>query len=73
MITATGGRNRSTGRTRVGIELGRVLARLKESNGAAYAALDERSIRGTLGTLSLVEPQRVEVETEQPATPTEGR
>lgn len=47
-----------------------VLARLRESGGVEYAALDERAARGALAALSIVDPKRVDGETDcedQPA------
>ncbi|MFB9466803.1 hypothetical protein [Streptomyces cinereospinus] len=44
----------------MGIELGRVLARLKESEGVENVALDDESAHEVLGALSIVDPKRVE-------------
>ncbi|MFF1542522.1 hypothetical protein [Streptomyces sp. NPDC058291] len=49
----------------MGIELGRVLARLEESGGAENVALDDESARAVLGALSIVDPKRVEREAER--------
>jgi hypothetical protein len=49
----------NAGRVRVGIELDRVLARLKESDGAENATLDEEEALRVLGALAIVDPGRV--------------
>ncbi|MEH0588098.1 hypothetical protein QA942_30085 [Streptomyces sp. B21-106] len=46
----------------MGIELGRVLARLEESGGVENVVLDDESAREVLGALSIVDPKRVERE-----------
>jgi hypothetical protein len=48
----------------VGIELDRVLARLKESSGAENVILDEKAARDALGALSIVDPKRVDRDVE---------
>ncbi|MEH0430249.1 hypothetical protein QBB34_28840 [Streptomyces stelliscabiei] len=49
----------------MGIELGRVLARLEESGGVENVVLDDESAREVLGALSIVDPKRVEREAER--------
>ncbi|MEU3215926.1 hypothetical protein [Streptomyces sp. NPDC006971] len=44
----------------MGIELGRVLARLEESEGVENVALDDESAHEVMGALSIVDPKRVE-------------
>ena len=43
----------------MGIELERVLARLKESDGAENVVVDERVAHEVLGALAVVDPKRV--------------
>lgn len=55
-----GGRNAETrGGYGVGIELERVLARLKESGGTENVILDDEAALGALGALAIVDPKRV--------------
>ncbi|TXC99048.1 hypothetical protein [Streptomyces sp. ISID311] len=44
----------------MGIELGRVLARLKESGGVPNVHLDGELAHEVLGALSVVDPEQVE-------------
>jgi hypothetical protein len=48
----------------VGIELDRVLARLKESNGVENVTLDEGATRDALGALSIVDSKWVDRDVE---------
>ncbi|WP_405908690.1 hypothetical protein OG742_30235 [Streptomyces sp. NBC_00828] len=43
----------------MGIELERVLARLKESGGTENVILDDEAALGALGALAIVDPKRV--------------
>ncbi|MFF0089334.1 hypothetical protein ACFYSF_05135 [Streptomyces canus] len=56
----------------MGIELGRVLARLEESGGVENVALDDESAREALGALSIVDPKRVGREAERLSGVTAG-
>ncbi|UNO42127.1 hypothetical protein [Streptomyces sp. MST-110588] len=49
----------------MGIELGRVLARLAESGGKENVALGEGSALDALGALSVVDPERVDCDAER--------
>lgn len=48
----------------MGIELDRVLARLKESGGAENVMLDDEAALGVLGALAIVDAKRVECRVE---------
>ncbi len=43
----------------MGIDLGRVLARLEESGGAENVILDDEAVLGVLGALAIVDAKRV--------------
>lgn len=43
----------------MGIDLGRVLARLEDSGGAENVILDDEAVLGVLGALAIVDPKRV--------------
>ncbi|MEV4444682.1 hypothetical protein [Streptomyces mirabilis] len=43
----------------MGIELERVLARLREAGGVENAILDDEAALGVLGALAIVDPKRV--------------
>ncbi|MCZ4098263.1 MULTISPECIES: hypothetical protein [unclassified Streptomyces] len=49
----------------MGIELGRVLARLEESGGVENVALNDESAHEVLGALSIVDPKHVGCEAER--------
>lgn len=54
----------NAGRVRVGIELNRVLARLEESGGAENVILDDEAALGALGAMAIVDPKRVDCDSE---------
>ncbi|MFE7129376.1 hypothetical protein ACFVIM_00755 [Streptomyces sp. NPDC057638] len=47
------------GRVRVAVEVERVMARLRESEGAVHASVEEEGALEILGALSIVDPRLV--------------